>query len=355
MYPSPASVRASPRWICLTIVYKLYPIAPMPRTSSREESPVIRFARVASTALLGCVLVGACGDEEAPAPPAKRPPPDLRAFACPGGSIVEGMNTVVVGGTARSFHVQLPRDRSRPLPVVFSWHGYNDPGSDGDAAGWRAADQLDADADPSFPLIVVTPIDADVDIPAGLDWQLDRGSARDNQDLAFFEAMLGCLNEAYELDPLRVYSYGFSAGSVMTSLLHSAYPGLFSAVVCASGMWFNDPAQVAKIKLITVDPSWPPLQAADGGAVLVTHGGPKDVTVLNVANLEDMAQAAFPFLAAARRVVVDCPHTQAHALHPELTAAHLLRFFAAHRAGEPSPYATSALDGFPPGCSVRAP
>ncbi|MCC6645180.1 MAG: hypothetical protein IT374_06375 [Polyangiaceae bacterium] len=325
--------------------------SPRPRPSPARAAGLSLIAALA-------LVAGACEDGEGGglAGGAKqRAPVDLGVFACPGAPAVGGVNTVEVGGVARSFHVQLPRDTSRPLPVVFSWHGYNDPGSDGDAAGWRGADQLDADADPSFPVIVVTPLDADFDIPVGLDWQLDQGRAPANADLAFFEAMMGCLHAGFEVDPARVYSYGFSAGSVMTSLLHSAYPGLFSAVVCASGMWFNDPAEVALIKLITVTPSWPALDPRDGGAVLLTHGGPKDATVLNVANLEDMAQAAFPFLKAGGRIVVDCPHDHAHALHPGLSAAHVLRFFAAHRAGQSSPLVAGPLAGFPEGCAVRLP
>lgn len=265
------------------------------------------------------------------------------------------MNTVQVGDRARSFYAEFPTGSRGPLGTVFSWHGYNDSGSDGDAAGWRRADEVDASVDPTHPIIVITPIDVDFDPPVGLDWQLDKGTAAENIDLAFFEAMLGCLDAQYDLDPTRIYSYGFSAGSVMSSLIHSAYPEIVTAVVCASGMWFNDPAQVAMIKLIPVSPSWPALDARHGGAVLLTHGGPADVTILNVANLEDMAQAAFPFLKANDRVVVDCPHTGGHALHPALGTSHVMRFFADHRAGQPSPYASGEFSGYPAGCTLRAP
>ena len=204
-------------------------------------------------------------------------------------------------------------------------------------------------------MVVVTPIDIDFDPPVGLDWQLDAGTAADNVDLALFEATLGCLNAQYTIDPARIYSYGFSAGSVMTSLIHSAYPDLVSAVVCVSGMWFNDPAQVEMINLIPVEPSWPALDPSDGGTVLLTHGGPNDVTVFNIANLENMAQAAFPFLKAAERVVVDCAHDGGHTLHPELTTANVMQFFADHRAGELSPYLDRQPTAFPTSCSLRLP
>ena len=281
---------------------------------------------------------------------------DLGRFTCPGGAaIAEGMNTIEVGDRTRSFYLQFPADMSGPIGVVYSWHGYNDPGSDGDSAGWRNAAEVDANADPSFPVVVVTPIDVDFDPPFGLDWQLDAGTAEQNVDLALFEASLGCLNEQYELDPTQIYSYGFSAGSVMTSLLHSAYPDIVTAVACVSGMWFNDPVQVEMINLIPINPSWPALDPDDGGTVLLTHGGPGDVTVLDIANLEDMAQAAFPFLAAGERVVVDCGHDNGHTLHPELTTENVMQFFADHRTGEPSPYLDGMLSGYPASCTLRLP
>ena len=279
----------------------------------------------------------------------------LDGFACPGGVLGEGMNTIQVGDLERSLYLEFPTDMSGPIGVVFSWHGYNDPGSDGDAAGWRSAAEVDANADPSLPVVVVTPFDVDFDPPYGLDWQLDKGTAEENVDLALFEATLGCLNEQYDIDPTRVYSYGFSAGSVMTSLVHSAYPEIVSAVVCVSGMWFNDPVQVDMINLIPVDPMWPALDPSDVGTVLLTHGGPNDVTVLNIANLENMAQAAFPFLASAERVVVDCGHQSGHTLHPELSTESVMRFFADHRAGEPSPYVDEGLAGYPDSCTLRLP
>jgi len=276
-------------------------------------------------------------------------------FACPGGEITEGMNSVMVGTQMRQFHAQFPADMSGSIGVVFSWHGYNDPGSDGDGSGWRDADEVDANADPSNPVVVVTPVDIDIDIPNGLDWQLNAPTAETNVDLAFFEAMVGCLNEQYEIDSARVYSYGFSAGSVMSSLIHSAYPDLVTAIVAVSGMWFNDPAQVAMIQLISVGGSWPEIGPDDDGTVLLTHGGPNDVTVLGVANLENMAQAAFPFLAAANRVVIDCPHSGGHVLHPEITTDHVMKFFADHRGGQPSPYLDGTISGYPSSCTLRLP
>jgi poly(3-hydroxybutyrate) depolymerase len=276
-------------------------------------------------------------------------PPEL-SFSCPGGSIVAGMNELAVGGSMRTLHAAFPADASRPMGIVLSWHGFNE-----DPIAYRNNLALDPDGAPERPLVVITPDDVDFEIPVGLDWQLDSGDPATNADLAFFEAIVGCLDAQYEIDAERIYSVGFSAGSVMSSLLHSRYPELLSAVVCFSGMWFNDPQQVAMINLVPVMPTWPALDPLDDGAVLLTHGGPGDVTVLGVANLEDMAQAAFPFLAAGNRVVVDCAHGQGHIPHPEIDAARISAFLSAHRAGQPSPYRSDGFEGLPASCTLRLP
>jgi hypothetical protein len=90
--------------------------------------------------------------------------------------------------------------------------------------------------------------------------------------------MLGCSNEQHSIDASRVHSFGFSAGAVFTSLIHSRYPKLIAAIVTESGAWMNDPEETKLVELFTIDWSWPALDPADRGDVLLTHGGPNDVT-----------------------------------------------------------------------------
>lgn len=273
------------------------------------------------------------------------------SFACPGGHIVPGSNQLTVNGAVRSFYVDFPADTARPMGVVFSWHGFTDS-----VENHRRLAGLDPNGDPSQPLFVVTPDDTGLLPPVGLDWNISKGKPSDaNGDIAFFEAMLGCLNAQQKIDAARIYSFGFSAGAVMTNLLHSRYPKLLSAIVSISGAWFNDQAEADLVNVFEIDWSWPPLDPADGGAVLLTHGGPGDVTILNVLDLEKAAQTAFPFLKSANRVVVDCAHDQGHAFDPDVTPAVVSRFFSAHRAGVPSPYRTGGYSGFPASCQLRLP
>jgi predicted esterase len=271
-------------------------------------------------------------------------------FACPGAEIGPGWNSVVVGDAERTFIADLPASLDRPMGVLFSWHGYGDS-----AENFRSVLDFDPDADPARPMVVITPEDSGLPPPIGLDWDLARGTEADeNVDLDLFEAVLGCLDAQFEVDPARIYSFGFSAGAVMTNLLHSRYPRLVSTIITASGAWFNDQAEADLVKLFAIDWNWPALDPADGGTVLLTHGGPTDVTVLNILDLEASAQAALPFLAAGGRLVVDCAHTQGHTLHPEVPPELMSAFVSAHRAGESSPYA-NGLDGFPPSCELRLP
>lgn len=285
------------------------------------------------------------------------PPPPTIEFACPGGTIAAGSNKITVGSRDRTFLVDLPSDTSKPLGVVFAWHGYGD-----NANNFRSALGLDPNADSAHPLIVVTPEDAGLQpfqTPRGLDWDILAGKpGDDNIDIAFFEAMLGCLNEQYTLDTARIYSVGFSAGSVFTALLHSRYPHLFAATVHFSGAWMNDSEETKLVpNFVPLTWSWPELDAADGGHVLLTHGGSSDAVGamgFTLINLEDAAKAALPFLKAAGRTVVDCAHDEGHTLHPELSPAMVVKYLTAHRAGAASPF-TNGLEGLPASCTLHEP
>ncbi|HTL35129.1 MAG TPA: PHB depolymerase family esterase [Kofleriaceae bacterium] len=272
--------------------------------------------------------------------------PATIAFACPAGTpaFVQGLNTFSVNGQQRSFFADFPADMTKPLGVVFSWHGFAQ-----EAVDFRAQVALHADADPEHPVVIITPNDQGLLPPFGLDWNIVKGT--NNADLAMFEATLGCLNAQQTIDADAIYSFGFSAGSVMTSLVHASYPNLVRTIVAESGAWFDDPAEVA---LVTVPMpwDWPALPTTTGTAsVLLTHGGPTDVTVANILSLENAAQAAFPFLAHNWRVVVDCAHDQGHALAPDVTPDLIVRFLTSHHGSA----ASSQQIALPASCSVRMP
>lgn len=304
-----------------------------------------------SLLLIGGTTLG-CNSDDAD-PQASEAGRIVDSFVCPGGDdIVPGINTLMVNGRARTFVADFPSDATAQVGILFSWHGYNQ------AEGThRTSSNLNPDGNPELPVIVITPDDVDFDLPVGLDWQLNEGAVEDNVDLQFFEAMVGCLNTQLDVDPNRIYSLGYSAGSVFSSLLHSVYPKLIRAVICISGMWFNDPEQVDLIGLgggALLSPTWPPLNPDDGGTILLTHGGPSDIAAA-IINLEAMAQAAMPFLAEGGRVVIDCPHNDGHVGHPDLGPTMISKFISEHRADEETPYLSGGYAGFPSSCILRLP
>jgi predicted esterase len=249
-------------------------------------------------------------------------------------------------GSPRQFYVDVPTDTSQPMALMFSWHGYNQLPTD-----FRKQLGFDPNG-ASMPIVVVTPTDTGIFLPEGLDWDILKSSG--NVDFPYFEGMLQCLESQFNIDKTRVYSFGFSAGAVFTNLLDSQYPQLFAAIVTESGAWFSDPAEAATV-LVNVEPwAWPPLNPADRGNVLMTHGGPNDFAT--ILSLEAAAQAALPFLLKNQRTVIDCAHTLGHAIDPDVTNPLIYEYFLAHRLGQPSPFQDGKMPAdFPSTCALSLP
>jgi len=265
-------------------------------------------------------------------------------------------------GMKRAFFADFPSKTSVAPAVVFSFHGFGD-----NPASYRQALDLDPDTDPGFPMIVVTPESTHLqpfnlgNVPQGLDWDLANGGHEyENRDVLLVQSILGCLRKQNGADVNRVYSVGFSAGSVFSALLHSRFQHDFAAIVALSGMWFNDPAELAIINpLLPLNLAWDDLDPQFGGNVLLSHGGASDkigIAGLPIVSIEEAASAAFPFLGAAGRAVVDCPHDGGHRLPPELSPSHIVGFLKAHQRGKPSPYLANGLDpALGSACSLRDP
>jgi polyhydroxybutyrate depolymerase len=259
--------------------------------------------------------------------------------------IVAGTSTVVANGVTRTFSVQMPADTSH-MALLFLWHGWmqvptdfaNEIVYDVPAGKWVP---FDPNAFP-MPLMIVTPVDTKLIPPLGLDWDIVSGE----KDFPFFEAMLHCIGEQFNIDETRIYSFGFSAGAVFTNLLSAKYPDLFAATISESGAWFNDQTQWSDVSIPLMQWQWPAFDAADGGNVLLTHGGPNDYAT--VISLESTNQKARPYLYSNGRTVIDCAHTFGHTLDPDLTQRMYYDYMWAHQLGGPP------LSGMPPGFPTQA-
>ncbi len=260
------------------------------------------------------------------------------------GTLSAGLNTLTVGGVPRMLQVQLPAQASSKVALLFLWHGWNQLPSDfSGATVYDVPSGKWVSFDPNafaMPLVIVTPYSQKLLPPVGLDWDIADGSL----DFAYFEAMLGCLQQQFDVDGRRVYSMGFSAGAVFTNLLSARYPHTFAATISESGMWLNDKPEQADIQFgFIVNWQWPALSKADGGSVLLTHGGPGDYAT--VANLEAAAAKAVPFLTGHGRTVTECWHTFGHTLDPDLTQGMYYDYLWAHELG--SPPLAAPVPGFP--------
>jgi predicted esterase len=256
--------------------------------------------------------------------------------------IAAGLSTLTVNGTTRKFSVQMPNDTSH-MALLFLWHGWmqnptdfaNTIVYDVPAGQWVP---FDPNAFP-MPLMIVTPFDTKLIPPIGLDWDIVSGKL----DFPFFEGMLQCLHQQFNIDDSRVYSFGFSAGAVFTDLLSAKYPHLFAATISESGAWFNDMAEWSDISIPIIQWKWPPFVPSDRGNVLLTHGGPNDYAT--VISLEDANQKALPFLHSNGRSVMECAHTFGHTLDPDLTQSMYYEYMWAHQLGGPP--LSSTIADFP--------
>jgi hypothetical protein len=258
-------------------------------------------------------------------------PPDFQAspnisVSC--DPIGGGQASLTVNGRHRTFEVALPNDTS-DMALMFEWHGWNQAASafantivyDVPSGNWVAFDPN------AFykPLMIVAPDDLGlfvIDLPGavGLDWDIE--PQKPSVDFPFFEAMLQCIEGQFNIDKTRLYSFGFSAGAVFTDLLSVKYPHIFAANISESGAWFNDKHEQWDVLFNNIFDwpihwDWPAFNPADGGNVLLTHGGPNDFAT--VISLEDANQQALPYLANNGRTVMECAHNFGHCPDPDLT------------------------------------
>jgi predicted esterase len=253
--------------------------------------------------------------------------------------IVAGQSTVMVNGVARTFSVQMPADTSH-MALLFLWHGWNQNPTDfankivydTRAGTWVP---FDPNAFP-MPLMIVTPLDTKLLPPAGLDWDIASGA----KDIPFFDTMLGCIQQQFNIDKSRMYSFGFSAGAVFSNLLTAKHPHLFAATISESGTWFSDQAEWSDVSVPIMTWTWPALDPADQGNVLLSHGGSSDFAT--VISLESANQKAMPYLHNNGRTVTECAHTFGHTLVPDLTQSMYYQYLWAHQLGGPP------ITGLPP-------
>jgi predicted esterase len=277
-------------------------------------------------------------------------------FTCSTGAVVEGWNNKrTIAGKSRDFFARLPTNPTKPVGVIFVYHGFGDS-----VDNFKNFFNPNPSGDADFPFVLIYPKSLALQPyggEAGIEWSIFTSEADDsNLDAMVFEEILGCLGTTVTIDTGSVFVVGFSAGAIFTNLLHARYPDLLPTVLSMSGAWFNDADTkdgVNTMGLATLN--WADL-TTQTGTVFMTHGGAEDtygMMGIEVINFENSAQFAKPFLTGNGRTIIDCPHTSGHTNHPQLSIASMVKFFKEHRGGGVSPWAAGGIPGgYPDGCTI---
>jgi polyhydroxybutyrate depolymerase len=133
-----------------------------------------------------------------------------------------------VGGTSRTYYVQLPSSysSSKPYPVIFQFHPWG--GSADQALTMYQLNSKIPDA------IYVTPQGLQAGT-GGAGWANTNG-----QDIAFTKAMLADVQSKYCVDNARIFSTGFSYGGMMSFAIGCEMSDVFRAIAPMSGSLYSD-------------------------------------------------------------------------------------------------------------------
>jgi predicted esterase len=302
-----------------------------------EDGPIIDDFGSASD--LPPVVTGDCRDE--PPPGAMMPPPlPVYPGVCP--ELVPGLNTIDSSGDPREFLFIVPSDLQpeENLPVVFLWHWLG-----GDAQSFLEDGDVQNAVD-QFRFVAVIPSSRG-DLLFQWPFSIIDPAPRTEEEFVFFDDMLACVGEQYNVAEGCISSAGVSAGGLWTGQLASARGERLSSIMSLSGgtggnvikPWGGSPHKMP---------------------AMVLWGGPMDFCVavdFNVTSmdLENNLQKEGHF-------VLECIHDCTHAAPPfeveagETAFAPLWKFVLSHpywlQDGE-SPYNTTGVPAdMPDWCGI---
>jgi predicted esterase len=240
---------------------------------------------------------------------------------CP--TLVDGVNKrFLVGPDKRKFRVSLP-ENPEGAPVVFLWHWLG-------GTSQQAMDYLGfSGVEGAKEAILVAPSSDGY----GLEWRFDKPNT-DNPDLLFFDDMLRCLYDEFNVDLNRIYATGMSAGGLWSSYLIVNRADRLAAVSPLSGG--------------ALEAAYSPPD--DTIPVLLFWGGESDV--YSGFSFETASQLFSEFLRGDGHFVVECDHGGGHTIPPNVFSA-MWAFFAAHPKGvDPEPYLSGLPTIFPSYCVI---
>lgn len=170
-------------------------------------------------------------------PPAGAPtptPPPTYAGTCP--ALVDGVNTITSSGNTRSFILVVPANLQpdEHLPVLFMWHWIG-----GSANSFLEKGEVQAAADEQRFLAVIPSSEGATVIGTSFDtkWPFDitQSPGRMDEEFAFFDDMLSCVEQEYNVNDSCVATVGVSAGALFTDQLAQARSNTLSSFMSLSG------------------------------------------------------------------------------------------------------------------------
>lgn len=228
---------------------------------------------------------------------------------------VPGRNTIMSSGDSRGFILVAPSApvAGERLPIVFLWHHM---GSEADT--FLQMDYLAAATD-EFRFIAVLPESLDdlgVSLPGvGMfgwewPWRVADSAAREGEELQFFDDMLACVAEEYEINEQCVSTGGVSAGGLWQPVLAAGRSRHLASVMSLSG-GVDEASSFGAFLGFDAGP-W--AGAEHRMPFLVVWGGPTDVCAgLNFQNASrDLAAS----VSADGHALVECTHNCGHAAPP---------------------------------------
>lgn len=276
-----------------------------------------------------------------PPPPGATPPPPLPVYAgeCP--ELVPGLNAIDSTGNLREFLLIVPSDLQpgESLPVVFLWHWLG-----GDAQDFLEQGDVQNAVD-QFRFLAVIP-SSKGDVLFQWPFSAIDPDARAEEEFEFFDDMLACVAEQYDVAENCIASAGVSAGALWTSQLASARGAFLSSMLSLSGgtggvvkPWGGSPHKMP---------------------AMVLWGGPMDFCVAVDFNSTSMDLEGH--LQDEGHFVLECIHDCMHSAPPfevaegETAFAPLWKFVISHpywlEPGD-SPYLASGVpDDMPPWCGI---
>ena len=247
---------------------------------------------------------------------------------CP--DLINGVNDITSAELDREFILNAPDSTTGdPMPLVFIFHGLG-----GTAEGMRGYSGFDDVADEFIRVYPQGARDGGEQV-FPVDWNILAAQYdNDNQDLVFFDDMLSCVSEQYNVDDQRIYITGMSAGGLMTTFLTVHRSDVIAASAPASGGYLQ---------------SWPSMLDREM-PVLVTWGGESDTAVGT--NFNDTNLALIEDLGAGDFVYATCNHNQGHTW-PEGTTDSIWAWLSAFTLDSmDNPFADGLTDAFPDYCTL---